>query len=99
MSPAFHATFWGFFSGEALIFGVAIGYFVKVPARTVAGLMALGSGVLISALSFELTDEAFEEAGPGAGASGFWFRATHDWAGLIAVTDYLVFYMLTKLCG
>ncbi len=93
MSPAFQATFWGFVSSGTLIVVAAIGYFVKIPARTVAGVMAFGSGVLISALSFELMDEAFEEAGPGAGASGFWFGATHNWAGLIAVTGYLVFFM------
>jgi ZIP family zinc transporter len=33
--------------------------------------MAFGSGVLISALSFELMEEAFEEAGTGAAAVGF----------------------------
>ena len=33
--------------------------------------MVFGSGVLISALSFELMDEAFEEAGLPAAASGF----------------------------
>jgi ZIP family zinc transporter len=71
LSPAFEATFWGFVSGGALVVGAAIGYFVKVPARTVAGVMAFGSGVLISALSFELMDEAFQEAGLPAAASGF----------------------------
>ena len=71
MSPAFQATFWGFVSGGALVVGAAIGYFIKVPARVVAGVMAFGSGVLISALSFELMEEAFEEAGLPASATGF----------------------------
>ena len=63
MNPLFEETFWGFFSGEALVVGAAIGYFAKVPTKVIAGIMAFGSGVLISALSFELMAEAFEQAG------------------------------------
>ena len=63
MSPAFDAIFWGFVSGGALVIGAAIGYFAKVPGKVVAGVMAFGSGVLISALSFELMEEAKEISG------------------------------------
>jgi ZIP family zinc transporter len=65
------ATLWGFFAGGALVVGAAVGYFAKVPARVVAGVMAFGSGVLISALSFELMEEAFQQAGLAATATGF----------------------------
>lgn len=71
MSAAYSAALWGFFSGGALVIGAAVGYFVKVPGRVVAGIMAFGSGVLISALSFELMEEAFKEAGLAATATGF----------------------------
>ena len=71
MGPAFEATFWGFVSGGALVLGAAVGYFVSVPSRVIAGVMAFGSGVLISALSFELMEEAFKEAGLAATATGF----------------------------
>jgi ZIP family zinc transporter len=71
MSPAFQATFWGFVSGGALVIGAAVGYFARVPGGVVAGVMAFGSGVLISALSFELMEEAFKEAGLAAAATGF----------------------------
>ena len=71
MGPAFEATFWGFVSGGALVVGAAVGYYSNVPSRVVAGIMAFGSGVLISALSFELMGEAFDEAGLGATATGF----------------------------
>jgi ZIP family zinc transporter len=54
MSPTFAAAFWGFVGGGALVLGAAVGFYVKVPSRVVAGVMAFGSGVLISALSFEL---------------------------------------------
>jgi ZIP family zinc transporter len=71
MGPTIEATFWGFFSGGALILGAAVGFFARVPGSVVAGVMAFGSGVLISALSFELMDEAFEQAGMTATATGF----------------------------
>jgi ZIP family zinc transporter len=71
MSAAVEATFWGFVSGGALVVGAAVGYFMAVPSRMVCLIMAFGSGVLISALSFELVKVAFEEAGMVAAATGF----------------------------
>jgi len=76
MNPIFESTFWGFVSGGALVIGAAVGYFARVPGSVVAGVMAFGSGVLISALSFELMEEAFEEAGLTATATGFLLGAT-----------------------
>lgn len=54
----FEALFWGLVSGGALVVGAAIAWFVRVPRLVVAGVMAFGAGVLISALAFELVDEA-----------------------------------------
>ena len=65
------AGFWGFVAGAALLIGAAVGYFLKVPQRVIAGIMAFGSGVLISALSFELMDEAYRQGGFQATAYGF----------------------------
>jgi zinc transporter, ZIP family len=65
------AGFWGLVAGAALLVGAAVGYRFKVPARLVAAVMAFGSGVLISALSFELMDEAFRTGGFAATALGF----------------------------
>jgi len=65
------AAFWGLVAGGALVLGAAAGYWIRVPARLVAAIMAFGSGVLISALSFELMDEAFRTGGFGATALGF----------------------------
>ncbi|MFT3856897.1 MAG: ZIP family zinc transporter [Aquabacterium sp.] len=69
--PWMEAGFWGLVVGFALVLGAAIGYLVNVPARWVAAIMAFGSGVLISALSFELMDEAFRRGGLDATAAGF----------------------------
>jgi ZIP family zinc transporter len=65
------AGFWGLVAGAALLLGACAGYFFRVPARVIAAVMAFGSGVLISALSFELMDEAYEKGGFGATAVGF----------------------------
>lgn len=62
---------WGLFAGAALVVGAAAGWFVRVPQRVVAAIMAFGSGVLISALSFELMDEAFRRGGFTSTALGF----------------------------
>lgn len=54
---------WGLISGSALVVGALIAWFVKVPQRVVASIMAFGAGVLISALSFDLVDEAEKTGG------------------------------------
>jgi ZIP family zinc transporter len=65
------AGFWGLVAGAALLLGALVGYRFTVPARLVAGIMAFGSGVLISALSFELMDEAYRTGGFASTALGF----------------------------
>lgn len=65
------AGFWGLFSGGALLIGAAIGYRVELSNRHIAGIMAFGAGVLISALCFELMEEAFKEGGLAATTIGF----------------------------
>ena len=65
------AGFWGLVAGGALLLGALVGYRFAMPARLVAAIMAFGSGVLISALSFELMDEAFKTGGFQATALGF----------------------------
>ena len=65
------AGLWGLVAGAALLVGALVGYRFAVPARLVAGIMAFGSGVLISALSFELMDEAYKTGGFRATALGF----------------------------
>ena len=62
---------WGLLAGAALLLGALIGVRFKVPQRLVAAVMAFGSGVLISALSFELMDEAIETGGFASTAAGF----------------------------
>jgi ZIP family zinc transporter len=65
------AGFWGLVAGGALVLGAAVGYCMKVPQRLIAAVMAFGSGVLISALSFELIEEAYAKGGFTSMAVGF----------------------------
>ena len=82
------AGLWGLLAGSALLIGAAVGYLAKVPQRVIAGIMAFGGGVLISALSFDLMDEAFHRGGFDSTAAGFvggavvytaanWFLSRH----------------------
>ncbi|MBU8858287.1 MULTISPECIES: ZIP family zinc transporter [unclassified Micromonospora] len=57
------AGFWGLLAGSALLVGAAVGFFARVPRRVTASVMAFGAGVLLSAVSFELVEEAHEQGG------------------------------------
>lgn len=69
--PWLQATFWGLVSGSALVIGAVIGYYRKVSAQIIGVIMAFGSGVLISALAFELMEKAYQRGGFNAAAVGF----------------------------
>lgn len=69
------AGLWGWLAGGALLIGAALGWFVRLPARLTAAIMAFGSGVLLSALSFDLLEEAHRHGGLTATAVGFLFGA------------------------
>ena len=62
---------WGLVAGGALVVGALIAWFATVPQRVVASIMAFGAGVLISALSFDLVDEAEKTGGIVPTAFGF----------------------------
>ncbi|MDJ0319145.1 ZIP family zinc transporter [Pseudarthrobacter sp. PS3-L1] len=61
----------GLVAGGALLLGSAVAWFISVPARLVAAIMAFGAGVLISALTFELAQEAVEVGGLAYTCLGF----------------------------
>jgi ZIP family zinc transporter len=65
------AGLWGLLSGSALVIGAGFGYFLQIPQRLIAAIMAFGSGVLISALSFDLMDEAYKSGGFDSTSIGF----------------------------
>ncbi len=59
------AGLWGLLAASTLVIGALIGLYVPIPRRVVALAMAFGAGALISALSFDLTEEAFNNSNAG----------------------------------
>ena len=66
----FKAAFWGFVGGVALVLGAIIGLKLRTSQRIIGLVMAFGAGVLISALAFELTEEAFGRGGTASVSLG-----------------------------
>src|SRR5256885_10153520 len=54
---------WGFLAASSLIVGGAVALRYRIDDRALGMLMAFGSGVLISAVAYELVQEAFDTAG------------------------------------
>ena len=77
------AAFWGFVGGAPQLVGARLGLYLKVGLRGIGLVMAFGAGVLISAVAFELTEEAYRSAGSIAAALGLAAGAltffTGDW--------------------
>ena len=65
------AGLWGLLGGGALVLGALVAWFVDVPPKVVASVMAFGSGVLISTVAFDLMQEAAASGGLTATATGF----------------------------
>lgn len=65
------AGLWGLLAGSALLLGSLVGVYVRLSKRVIAGIMAFGAGVLISALSIDLLTEAFALGGFDSTSIGF----------------------------
>ena len=65
------AGLWGLLGGAALVLGALVAWFVRVPQPVIASVMAFGSGVLVSAVAFDLVAEAADTGGLGPTAIGF----------------------------
>jgi ZIP family zinc transporter len=65
------AGFWGLVAGSALLIGSGVGYWASLPQRFIAAIMAFGAGVLISALAFDLMNEAYKRGGFDSVSIGF----------------------------
>jgi len=61
---------WGFLGASSLILGGAAALTWRIPQRALGLVMAFGSGVLISAVAFELVDEAYNTTGQKGGVAG-----------------------------
>ena len=75
------AGLWGLFGGSSLLLGAAVGYLLPISKHVIALIMAFGAGVLVSAVAFELTEEAYGIGGGDAVALGLGGGALAFFAG------------------
>ena len=75
----------GLIAGLALLMGTLFGIYLKPSKKITAMIMAFGSGVLISAVTFDLIEDAYSKA-------GIWFITLGFFSGAIAfvISDYLI---------
>ncbi|HEY5904879.1 MAG TPA: ZIP family zinc transporter [Actinomycetota bacterium] len=78
MDDVVQAALWGFLAASALPLGALFATRYTLSTRTVGAIMAFGAGTLITAVTFELVDQAFRRAdlwpvvlGLGMGAIAF----------------------------
>jgi zinc transporter, ZIP family len=54
---------WGLIGASSLLIGAVAGLLLRIPSRVVGLILAFGAGTLISAVAFELTEEAYRLGG------------------------------------
>jgi zinc transporter, ZIP family len=57
------AGLWGLLGASALVIGAALAFLVSLPRQIIAGIMAFGCGVLISAVAYDLIMDGYEQGG------------------------------------
>jgi ZIP family zinc transporter len=84
---------WGFIAASSLIIGAILALRIRISLRTIGLIMAFGSGVLISAVAFDLVAEAIETVPPG---SAIWVAI-----GLLAgcLTFFIGDWLITRMGG
>ncbi|MSV49096.1 MAG: ZIP family zinc transporter, partial [Actinobacteria bacterium] len=75
------AAFWAGVGSSALVIGALIGFFVPVSARVLGLIMGFGAGTLLSAVSFELVLQAYNEVKDASVVIGLVAGALVFWAG------------------
>jgi zinc transporter, ZIP family len=84
------AFLWGVLASSSLVIGGVIILLRPLSQRTVALIMAFGAGTLISALAYDLVEDAFER-GDG--------RTLFTWLAIGALTFYVGDYFIDKWGG
>jgi ZIP family zinc transporter len=73
---------WGLLAGSSLVIGAVIAFLIRIPLRVIGLIMGFGAGVLISAVAFDLVDEAAEKSlGDGWVAAGLFMGCLVFFAG------------------
>jgi ZIP family zinc transporter len=79
------AALWGAVGASSLLLGAVAGLKLSIDRRTIGLVMGFGAGTMISAVAFELTDEAFKLGGADAVAVGLATGALAYFAGDTAI--------------
>jgi ZIP family zinc transporter len=79
------AALWGLIGASSLFIGAIVGVRVGLSDGVIGMVLAFGAGTLISAVAFELTDEAFRLGGAQVVAGGLALGALSYFAGSVAI--------------
>jgi ZIP family zinc transporter len=79
------AALWGLAGASSLLIGAVLGASRPLPDRAIGLILAFGAGTLVSAVAFELTDEAYRLGGADAVAIGLAIGALAYYAGAVAI--------------
>ena len=73
---------WGLLAGSSLVVGAVFAFLIRIPLRVIGLIMGFGAGVLISAVAFDLVEEAAEKSlGDGWVAAGLFMGCLVFFAG------------------
>ena len=61
---------WGLIGASSLLIGAIAGLTLRIPERVIGLILGFGAGTLISAVAFELTEEAYRLGGADTVALG-----------------------------
>jgi len=75
------AGVWGLIGASSLLIGAVAGLLLHIPTRAVGLILAFGAGTLISAVAFELTEEAYRLGGADTVTLGLAIGALTYFAG------------------
>jgi ZIP family zinc transporter len=70
---------WGLLAASSLVIGAALALAFRIPERVIGFIMAFGAGVLISAVAFDLVEEAVD-------------ATNHDWVAFVGIFAGCVVY-------
>lgn len=81
----FEAFAWGLAGASSLLIGAVVGLAFDLPSKLIGLVLAFGAGTLISAVSFELTEEAYALGGADVVALGLALGALAYFAGDVLI--------------
>jgi zinc transporter, ZIP family len=81
----FEAAGWGLLGASSLLIGAVVGLVLPIPDRVIGLILGFGAGTLISAVAFELTEEAFRLGGADTVALGLALGALAYFGGSVAI--------------